>query len=610
MKGQARWLNARTVEFVPEEGAIQAGAVYKVTFALGKVLDVEKKYAEFDFSFRVEEPGFEVSTEPVEFQPDHTAVVRGALTFGKRMNPGEVEKMLTARLDGHKVEVTVEGQEDARAFKFFVSGIARTDKARKLLFQVGGAAGEINRQETLSVDIPAKGVFSLYDYDMDGSPEHGLRLVFSDPVSESQDLKSMITLRDIPDYNVQVQFNQVTVYFTRPAGMDELSVTVHPELKNREGDALNGIREFTLSFERLKPQVEILSSGTIMPGSERRILPFRAVALYAVDLKIIRIFENNVLMFMQDNVLNENASYQLRRAGRLIYKKTLRLDTDPAKDLSRWENYSLDLTKLIRQQQGAIYRIELSFRKDYASYECEDAGERERILAGAVDLANISGEGNTVNEEDEKYWDRPDAYHYDGYDMNVDWEAYEWTERDNPCHPTYYMQVQRKAITNVLASDLGMMAKSNANHTVWVAVTNLLDAKFVQGARVTAYNFQLQPAGAGVTDENGFAILSLKKKPFILVASAGGQKVYLRMTDRQENMLSRFDVGGTELKKGLKGYIYGERGIWRPGDTLHIAFMLEDRAKNIPATHPVSLEVYNPRGQFHKKILSAYIPGG
>jgi uncharacterized protein YfaS (alpha-2-macroglobulin family) len=605
VKGKAHWLNANTVEFVPEDGALQSGATYHATFALGKVVNVEKKYARFDFSFRVEDHTFKVSTKPVEIQPDNTVTVRGELTFGRKMNLETVKKMVTARLGKNDAEVTVEGQDNSVEFTFHVKNITRTDAEQQLFFSIDGSAGKIDRKETVSVNIPAKDKFRLFEYEIVDSPDYGLRLVFSDPVSESQDLKSMITLGNVSDYTVQVQANQVMIYFARTSGMDNLDVTVHPGLKSQTGNTLGEMKEFTLSVEKLKPQVELLSSGTIMPVSEHLTLPFRAVALHAVDLKIIRIFEKNILMFLQDNAMDEKSSHQLRRAGRLVYKKTLRLDTDPAKDISLWENYSLDLTGIIRQQPGAVYRIELSFRQEYASYECEDAAGRERALAGAVDLTSLSGAGDgAVSEADEAYWDKPDAYYYDGYDLEVDWNSYDWRERDNPCHSTYYVQSDRKAGTNVLASNLGMIAKSNAGHTVWAAVTNILDTRPVQGANVTAYNYQLQPLGTGVTDENGFTLLSLRNKPFILVASAGEQKTYLRMADGNENMLSRFDVGGVELKKGLKGYVYGERGVWRPGDTLHIAFMLEDRGKKIPANHPVTFELYNPNGQFYKKMIS------
>lgn len=73
---------------------------------------------------------------------------------------------------------------------------------------------------------------------------------------------------------------------------------------------------------------------------------------------------------------------------------------------------------------------------------------------------------------------------------------------------------------------------------------------------------------------------------------------------REEQSVSQFDVGGKNIQKGLKGFVYGERGVWRPGDTLHISFMLEDRNNRIPDKHPVALEIYNPRGQFYNKLIS------
>ena len=62
------------------------------------------------------------------------------------------------------------------------------------------------------------------------------------------------------------------------------------------------------------------TSAAILPDSKSLIIPFRAVNLYAVDLSVIRIFESNVLMFMQNNSLS--SANELRRSGRLVYKKT------------------------------------------------------------------------------------------------------------------------------------------------------------------------------------------------------------------------------------------------------------------------------------------------
>ena len=57
-------------------------------------------------------------------------------------------------------------------------------------------------------------------------------------------------------------------------------------------------------------------------------------------------------MFMQNNSLS--SANELRRSGRLVYKKTLFLGKDPSKDLHKWENYSIDLAGLIHQEPGPI----------------------------------------------------------------------------------------------------------------------------------------------------------------------------------------------------------------------------------------------------------------
>src|SRR5690606_25483195 len=60
--------------------------------------------------------------------------------------------------------------------------------------------------------------------------------------------------------------------------------------------------------------------------------------------------------------------------------------------------------------------------------------------------------------------------------------------------------------------------------------------------------------------------------------------------------VSSFDVSGEFVQKGLKGMIYGERGVWRPGDSVYLSFILEDKNKMLPASHPVVFEFQNPMG--------------
>ena len=277
---------------------------------------------------------------------------------------------------------------------------------------------------------------------------------------------------------------------------------------------------------------------------------------------------------------------------------------DASKDIHHWGDYSIDLAGLIHQEPGAIYRVILSFRQEYSAYPCGGGENQDMKFADSSTsdgLTKVSG--SVLSEEDEAIWNTPEAYYYyNGGTM--DWSVYRWTERDNPCHPSYYMNSDRAAACNVFASNLGMIVKRNSLNKLWIAVSNILDTKPIGKAQVTAYNFQLQPIGKGETNGEGFVEITPNGVPFIIVAESDKQKAYVRVVDGEEQSVSRFDVGGKDIQKGLKGFIYGERGVWRPGDTLHISFILEDREKRIPDKHPVALEIYNPRGQFYTKMIS------
>jgi len=69
--------------------------------------------------------------------------------------------------------------------------------------------------------------------------------------------------------------------------------------------------------------------------------------------------------------------------------------------------------------------------------------------------------------------------------------------------------------------------------------------------------------------------------------------------------VSHFDVGGQDVVSGVKGHIYGERGVWRPGDDIYLTFVLEDKGGVIPDSHPVTMRLFNPKGQLVQSVTSS-----
>ena len=604
LKGKAYWVSNNTIEFVPEEGTLKPGSLYECTFQLGKFVEVDKKLKEFNFSFRVQERNFTLSIEPLpitDAQPDEINI-KGEICFSDIVKKEEVEKILTVK-DGNNKSYPVEiiPTDNLTRYQFCINQIPRDTEDYQLTITANGSPARIDQTQSEEVLIPAKDSFRFLSATRIDEPENGIEVVFSAPLSDTQDLKGLIEIPELSSSVFQIKENRVFIYFEANQ-LSKLTLNIHEGVKSSQGKTLGTSHSISFSEINLKPQVEMLTTAAILPDSKSLIIPFRAVNLYAVDLSVIRIFENNVLMFMQTNSLA--SANELRRSGRLVYKKTLWLGKDTSKDIHNWENYSIDLAGLIRQEPGAIYRVILSFRQEYSAYPCGGVDNQDIKFADnntPDGLMKVSG--SALSEADEAVWDTPEAYYYyNGGTM--DWSVYRWKERDNPCHPSYYMNSDRAAACNVFASNLGMIVKRNSLNKLWIAVSNILDTNPVGKAQVTVYNFQLQPIGKGETNGEGFVEISSKGTPFIVVAEAEKQKAYVRVVDGEEQSVSRFDVGGKEIQKGLKGFIYGERGVWRPGDTLHISFILEDREKRIPDKHPVALEIYNPKGQFYTKMIS------
>jgi uncharacterized protein YfaS (alpha-2-macroglobulin family) len=593
LKGKAYWITNRTIEFVPDEDALKPGQHYEATFMLGDFVEVEKDLRKFKFTFRVLERNFTIDMKSlfIHASDPESVTVKGELRFSDVVDKKLVEKMITAKAGNNQpLTAVIEDTDHPNVYRFVIDDIRKGDEDGKVDIEIDGKALGIDHVVTRQVVIPGKGSFRVIGSVQITDPENGIAVTFSEPLAASQNLRGLIEIEGVKT-TTRIQNNIVTVFY-EATHRNTLKLNIHAGVKSASGKKLETDATISFTLKAENPQVKLLTKGVILPDSKNLIIPFRAVSLHAVDVSVVRIYENNVLTFLQDNTLG--SSSELRRFGRPVYTKTLRLDNDPAKDITRWEDYSIDLSNLIRQEPGAIYRIMFSFKQAYSAYPCRDDDG-----ATGSQLTRLTDD----EDDDTSAWDVPQPY-YSMEEEGYDWEVFNWHEKDNPCHPSYYMYSYRKVSVNLLATNLGIIVKRNSNNKLWIAVNNILDTAPLADIDVTAYNYQLQPIGTGKTDSDGFAVIEAKGVPFAVVATDGKQKTYLKVNDGSEKSVSRFDVGGKETKKGLKGFIYGERGVWRPGDTLHISFIMEDHEQRIPDKHPVSVEVFNPQGQFYHKLIS------
>ncbi|TKG90809.1 hypothetical protein EYV94_23380 [Puteibacter caeruleilacunae] len=589
--GKAYWKDARTIEFHPSEKLV-SGRQYKADFMLGKLLEVESKYEKLSFSFQVIRQSFSVTGEGLQTydkQDMGTQNFKGYITTADVIADQEIEKVMKAEYDGQEMPVQWTHAADGKQHHFVVDSLVRKDVEGVLKVSWEGDPIGLSEEGELEVKVPALNVFKVLNALVVQKPEQYLSIRFSDALQKGQDLKGLIRLQDYSDFKFIIDGNELKAYPKRRlSGNKELSV--EQGVRNAMDYPLYKSTTMMVTFEDIKPAVRLIGKGVISPSSQGLILPFEAVSLKAVDLRVIEIFEKNILSFFQDNRMNNSG--ELRKFGRLILQKKLNLGENQAVDLRKWNAHTIDIAKYIDVHPGAIYRVELRFRKAYSLYGCGDE-ETDENLTNMEELA-----AQQELEDEMQEWDQPGWY-----SSYYNPRGYRWNERRNPCHVSYYNS-DHFVSRNIFASDLGIIAKEGNDHTLTCAVSNLLTVAPESGVTLEIYNYQNQLMASGKTSNDGLTEIKLDRKPYLLVAKKGDQRGYLRLDDGSALSLSNFDVGGQVVQKGIKGYIYGERGVWRPGDKIYLTFVLEDENEVLPNNHPVIFELRNPEGQVVKHKVS------
>ncbi|RUA24400.1 MAG: hypothetical protein DSY76_07940, partial [Bacteroidetes bacterium] len=409
-------------------------------------------------------------------------------------------------------------------------------------------------------------------------------IVFSDLIQANQNLRGLIYFDQYRDVTFIIDNNKIKVFPSKKL-TGENNIHISSGIKNALGYKYQTSSIFPVSFESNKPALEALGKGVIVPSSKGLIFPFRAVSLKMVDLKIIQIYENNVLDFLQEN--NLNSDNDIRLSGRLIAQKRLDLSKMLKADLNKWNTFKIDLADYISLQKGAIYRVKLSFRQAYSIYPCDS---NKAVLQTEAEYAEEVRKNMKRYDENRYYYDYYDDYYFEDYD---------YRERENPCHSTYYRRSYGNHVIsqNLYASNFGITVKGSPNNKFAVVVSDLITTDPVKNVKLTYYNLQKQIIGEGTTNDLGISIEQLASKPYFVVAQKGDERGYVRLDNGEALSMSNFNVMGMTVQEGLKSYIYGERDVWRPGDNIYLTMILEDLENRLPSDYPVIFDLINPMGQ-------------
>ncbi|TVQ15087.1 MAG: hypothetical protein EA364_03025 [Balneolaceae bacterium] len=582
VRGDVTWENDRTVIFRPSS-PLESGREYRVLFSLGDVAEVPDEYRVVQFGFTTIRQDMDIRVDAVSLTDEGEFVIRGAVLTADVAVPANVKRVLRAEVDGRELPVLWPAGGDRRNHPFEVAGIGRTSADAMLRMRWDGSSIGATSTGVRETEIPATGRFTLMTTRVIHDQNPHIELTFSGIPDARQNLRGLVRIGESDDLNILVQGNRMRVFYT--PGEEEM-YTLHLDrgIRNREGQTLDRAYEERLRLKRVMPAVNLAGRGVILPASERMLIPFEATGLGAVDVRVERIFEDNIPQFLQVNDLGGDR--ELNRVGVMVFGKTVPLATLGTFDPDKRTTFALDLSRLMEPEPGAIYRVNIGFRAHHRAIACPG----ETLPGSFADLDPSHWLLNAAEEAD--WWERTSGYWWPS--------DYNWMERDNPCSNSYYTR-DKWVGRNLLASDLGIIAKGADGGPLEVFVTDLNTTRARAGVDLQFYSAQRRLIGEARTGSNGHARIELPETAALLIATAGESRGYLRLLGGQALSLSAFDVSGSRVQEGLKGFLYGERGVWRPGDSLFVSLIVEDGAGRLPQNHPVVFELRNPEGQVMEK---------
>ncbi|MGV8878447.1 MAG: alpha-2-macroglobulin family protein [Sphingobacteriaceae bacterium] len=599
INGKAFWIDSRTIEFRPNKN-LNPDADYEVSFKLHKLMEVPDDFKNFQFHFHTIKPDFTIAYTGMLTANNHAVDMMklgGIIQTADAEDPVKIEKLISVNYPS-KTKISWQHNQEMHAHTFTVENLIRSkDHSTPLLIHYDGKHLGILKKSEKSFDVPAIGDFKVLDIKAVQDQEQYVVVQFSDNILIGQELNGLLGIGEQikslqeqaaqpeevvvgNDQNVYaIEGSTVKIYASgRMEG--NYSIFVNEGIENISHKKIT--KKFTANvfFENRLPAVSIPGKGVILPGTGKLMMPFEAVNLKAVDVSIIKIYENNLPQYFQNNGLD--GDMELRRVGKPVAQKTIRLDDDKSLNLNRKNRFMLDIDQLIKTEPGAIYRLVIGFRPAYSLYACKQMDNQTE---------NNDHYGEQIDEDDD-FWSAYDDYYPFGYN---------WRERDDPCSTSYYNK-ERWATRNILASNIGLIVKRGNDNSMLVAVTDILTAEPLFDVELEILDYQKQIILKTTSSADGLAQFTLKGKPYLLIAKQGKQRGYLKLDDGSSLPLSRFNVGGEPIQSGIKGFIYGERGVWRPGDSIYVSFILEDNTKNLAKGHPVTFDLYNPMGQLYKQI--------
>ncbi len=423
-------------------------------------------------------------------------------------------------------------QESEKIFSFVSGTITRQSSAKEYEFSLNGKNLDLSEDLDRTVKVVPLEQMQLISIDKNEEGKSPqMMLRFSDQLDNNQDISGFISVEPEIDFKTQKLGKFLVLNGDFKFG-NQYIINIKQGLKSKWGTKTDEATSEIVVFSNIQPQVQFAGNGIFMPTSNDKKLQFLTTNLKKVHVEIKKVFNDNIDQFFRNEQLNSS------------------------------KDRNVEFNRSYITSVGAIIY----------NQTLEIGDEKNEWLLHNLALDNVFEE-----------------YSNGLYLVRINFNPQDVLVpiRSNELN---YIQQKGQIYKPITISDIGVIAKY-ASDQYQVYTTDLKTGSPMQGVKITVPN---RSSGSRTTNESGVVRIGGYRNSYIK-AEKNGQISVIKPYEMRWNK-SGFDVGGissNDLK--TRGYIYTERGVYRPGDSINLSCIIRystGSKNNVPAY----LKLFNPEG--------------
>ncbi len=554
VRGRFQWKSARELVFSPEAG-FQANTDYKATLSpiLSK-LSKEKKAVKTD-PIVFHTPYLELMNARLFWSLSeamaNTLVVQANLTFNYPVKASELDKKLRIITNDYQVihRMVTAGESDNIIVEFPAPTNAGDQEVPVKIFVDKGLSCVNSEKSTdylmeKTANIPARGNLMVIGMTPEFVEGQGVIHVFTSQPILTNNLKEIISIKPSVDFEIDGQDNTINL---KGAFLEDktYNIRISAKLTGIFGKPMDKDYEQAVTFTKSKPFISFTDPGSLYMSSKgEKNLGIRMGNVSKVKISVFKVFENNIMHYLRNG---KQYSY--------MYDETS-MD-DEYYDSNEWpmdENYG----KMVYEKQVNVQSLPKNLNTYLLNLNLQD-----------IDYNNSFKGFYIVKVED-------DSRRY-----------------------------LRDAVM-VSVSDIGLIVKKGKND-MFIVANSILESKPLAGIRLDFISTNNQKVYTATTNAEGIIMLKDMNKLFpgfdisMITARSGEDFNFLNFNDNRIET-SRYEVGGKYTNNiDYDVFIYGDRKLYRPGDSVYINAIARTLDWQNASGIPLKYKIIAPNG---KQLIS------